>query len=372
VSQAPRHDRLDALKGFVTLLVVFHHTAITYGGSGSWFYVERRPDGSLPSLLLTIFCTVNQAWFMGFFFLLAGRFTPQALERKGAGRFLIDRAVRLGVPWLVFGLLLGPLTIALARTARGQDFFRTLGDLLARGSFEPGPLWFAQALLLMALLAAIRHVAAAPQGQRAAPLPSTRALLAAAVAVGLVAFFLRLLWPVGTEVWHLQLGYFASYGMLFWAGIKAGESAWFEQWPAHQVKRWRRIALLTLPCLLPLALLPEQLPLLRPAPTGGWNLPSLMYALWEPFVAWGVLMALVSWALKPGPVPGGGLSERLARCAFGIYVLHPLAVVAVALAWRGVDAPALLKWGVTGAAACVLSFAATELLLRLPGIRRFL
>ncbi len=49
-----RHARLDVIKAAVTLLVVFHHTAITYGAVGGWFYVERAPDNSLSSLLLII------------------------------------------------------------------------------------------------------------------------------------------------------------------------------------------------------------------------------------------------------------------------------------------------------------------------------
>jgi len=35
---------------------------------------------------------------MGFFFLLAGYFTPRSLERKGYGHFLCDRFLRLGLP----------------------------------------------------------------------------------------------------------------------------------------------------------------------------------------------------------------------------------------------------------------------------------
>ena len=45
-------------------------------------------SGSASSLILTMFCATNQAYFMGFFFLLAGYFTPPSLERKGYARFL--------------------------------------------------------------------------------------------------------------------------------------------------------------------------------------------------------------------------------------------------------------------------------------------
>ena len=45
---------------------------------------------------------------MGFFFLLAGYFTPASYERKGAGAFLTDRFVRLGIP-LIMPTLIGML-----------------------------------------------------------------------------------------------------------------------------------------------------------------------------------------------------------------------------------------------------------------------
>src|SRR4051812_39132971 len=152
-ARMPRSDSLDALRGFTTLLVVLHHTAIAYGAIGGWFYRELMPSESWSSRLLVFFCTVNQAFFMGLFFLLAGYFTPGALARKGPAKFLKDRVIRLGIPLAVFGWLLGPMTIALAQTQRGRPFFETLLRLWSRGTFEPGPLWFCEALLIFSVAA---------------------------------------------------------------------------------------------------------------------------------------------------------------------------------------------------------------------------
>ncbi len=62
----------DALRAFLTVLVVLHHTALTYGAIGGWFYRELPTSAALSSQLLVFFCTVNQSFFMGLFFLLAG------------------------------------------------------------------------------------------------------------------------------------------------------------------------------------------------------------------------------------------------------------------------------------------------------------
>ena len=47
---------------------------------------------------------------MGLFFLISGYFVPRAYDRKGATAFLKDRFRRLGIPLLLFGLLVtGPM-----------------------------------------------------------------------------------------------------------------------------------------------------------------------------------------------------------------------------------------------------------------------
>jgi peptidoglycan/LPS O-acetylase OafA/YrhL len=89
---------IDRLRSVMIALVVLHHTAITYGASGGWFYHELRPSATPSSVILTLFVMTNQAYFMGILFLLAGYFTPGSLERKGYARFLSDRFCALGCP----------------------------------------------------------------------------------------------------------------------------------------------------------------------------------------------------------------------------------------------------------------------------------
>ncbi|MBI3368969.1 MAG: acyltransferase family protein, partial [Burkholderiales bacterium] len=323
-----RNAGLDGLRAFATLLVVLHHTAITYGAIGGWFYRERPPGSSLT---LTFFCTINQAFFMGLFFLLAGYFTPGALARKGGWRFAGERLLRLGVPLAVFGWLIGPMTIALAQTVRGKPFADTLLGLGQRGVFEVGPLWFAEALLILAALlllwpAAQRLITRPDRAD--APFPARRTLWIAALGTGAVAFGLRLIWPVGWSIGGLQLGYFASYVLLFVAGCLAATPRWLEDIPATARAHWRRVAWLALPVLPVLALLGGKVlpPALLGPPEGGWNLPALTYALWEPLIAWGVILGMLArcaqWRVT------APWARALARRAYAIFVIHPPVVVA--------------------------------------------
>jgi hypothetical protein len=360
-----RDSAIDAARVFTTALVVLHHTAITYGGSGGWFYKEVANGPALSSQLLTFFCAINQAWFMGFFFLLAGYFTTPALVAKGAWPFMRGRLLRLGMPLLLFGFVLGPMTIALARTAQDKPFLDSLLLLWRHGTFEKGPLWFAWALLLLALLTMpFKRWLGAVR-----PVPSDGVLLAAALLTGAAALGLRQWWPVGTEVWGIQWAYAASYVVLYATGLLAAPGRWLQTWPDESTRRWRVVARWTLPVLPLVALLGPRFFGWQGRAEGGLNVLAVVYAWWEPLLAWGLILRLLR-RCREGSATLGPLGRQMARRAFAVFVVHPPAVVAVALAWRGVAAPALLKFALTGAVSLLLCHLLAGLMLRTPGLRR--
>src|ERR1051326_7808109 len=104
---------IDNLRVFLIILVVMFHLAITYGAAGSWYYQDPAKD-TLTSVLLTILTATNQAFFMGLFFLISAYFTPGSYDRKGAGPFLRDRLVRLGIPLLIYDSIINPFVVFIA------------------------------------------------------------------------------------------------------------------------------------------------------------------------------------------------------------------------------------------------------------------
>jgi peptidoglycan/LPS O-acetylase OafA/YrhL len=366
-----RNGGIDALRAAVTLLVVFHHTAITYGAIGGWYYREVDPSTkSLSGILLILFCTINQAWFMGLFFLLAGYYTPASYDRHGPAGFARERLLRLGIPLLIYFFLLHPLTVALAQTAKGRSFIGVFEYQWMHGRFEPGPLWFVEALLIFAACWMLLRAMVKPQPKtEAPPFPSNAALLAAALATGAAAFLLRLIWPVGVNVAFLQLGYFASYIVLFFAGCAAANGRRLEQIPDEQKRIWLRVAWVALPILPILAVLASRFSWLAGHGEGGWNAQALAYAFWEPLVAWGFILGLLAFFQRRFAVLSG-ICPSLARRAYLIYIIHPPIMVGTALAWRGIAAPALVKFVITGSVACALCYLAAGLILRIPRAER--
>jgi peptidoglycan/LPS O-acetylase OafA/YrhL len=377
-----RNAGLDALRAAIVLLVVFHHTAITYGANGLWYYREVMPDGSPSSKLLTLMCSVDQAFFMGLLFLLAGYFLPGSLARHGMLGYVKERLVRLGIPILVFGLVIGPATIALGLTAKGIPFTITLLARWSSGTFAVGPLWFAVALLIFtAGFLAFRSLAPSPGSEADTPqpryFPSNAMLAIAALATGAAAFALRLAWPVGTTpALDLQLGYFASYMVLFAAGCIGARGQWLSHVPSPQRRLWMIVATIAIAASAVQILAVSTGGTVNTGTAsaslvGGWNVQAATYALWEPLVAWGVILGLVHLFeqrfLALGPV-----WSALARRSYAIYVIHPPVVVGIALAWRDVPAPHLAKFAVTGSLAALACFWIAGLLLRIPGINRVL
>lgn len=365
--EASRDAWVDVLRGGVALLVVAHHTALMYGAIGSWFWHERTPDNSLSSLLLTFFCTFNQAWFMGLFFLLAGAYVPASLARKGGFKFLLDRSLRLGMPLLVFGYLLGPLTIALAFTSKGFPMLDTLMALWRRAQFESGPLWFAAALLVMTLLV----TPAVSWFKDPSPFPTNTRMWVAALLVGISAFLIRLVWPVGQTWWTgWQLAYFPSYVVLFTAGVVGASSRWWMEVPIQSVRTWRgvmRRVVWTFPVIV---LVSSHFEWLGGPATGGWNVQAALYAFWEPLVAWGVILRLLRWAqhrfAQPTPI-----DQAIGRSAFTVYFIHPPIVVAVGLVLQGWEIPILLKFVFSAAMSMAMCLTLAQLLLRWSMWRRW-
>ena len=357
----------------MTALVILHHTAITYGGSGGWFWKELETSSAPSSILLTLFCATNQAYFMGFFFLLAGYFTPGSLQKKGYVRFLADRILRLGIPLLAFILVLGPLTAAIVTYAQGEGFWPTIRSLWQHQRIINGPLWFAQALLIFALAYAVgRRFIARPEAVSVepSPVPGYRAWLFGALGTAAGALLIRQFVPVGENVFGLQIGYFSGYIFLFSVGVAAWRHDWLRQLEWRHARPWIITLMVAWPCL------PISIAIARASAGhgkvnfgGGFSWAAILYALWEPLVAWGLI---ASWLLlfRRYMNQPSAFWDWLNRRAYAVYILHPPILVSIALLLHHWSAPALLKFSVTGTLACVACWLIADPFVRCPGIRR--
>jgi fucose 4-O-acetylase-like acetyltransferase len=350
---------LDRIRVILTLLVIAHHSAITYGASGDWF-VKLAPGDGPTALGLTLFVAVNQAFVLGYFFLLAGYLTPPSFDRKGWAAYTRDRLLRLGLPLLVFGFLIGPLTVAIA--SDGIAFPAAWRALVMQGRFVVGPMWFALALLVFSLAYVIwRRTVPVRVGPRR-PVPGHLAWIAAALAVGCAALVIRQVSPVGETVFGLQPAYFASYIFLFALGCVAERYGWVERVKQRHAVPWLIAAIVAVPVLPAVVLWGG-----GDARTG-FTLSSIVYAFWEPVVAGGLIGGSL-WYFEMR------FSERdrrwgfLSRQSYGAFILHPPVLVTLALVLNGLPLPAVVKFVLLTAGGAVVSFSLSWTLRKLPFVR---
>jgi hypothetical protein len=296
---------------------------------------------------------------MGLFFLISGALAPASLDRKGAASYLLDRAVRLGLPVLVFGFLLGPLTVALANSPVG-DILPDAAARIGRGGFVLGPLWFPAALLIFSVVFAVWPTR--DGGSR--PVPPFARWLGLALATGLAALLIRQVVPVGAEVAGFQLGYFASYVVLFAVGVQAGRNDWLDHLPARSLRLAMATGLLALP-LLPATLLTTDAPRFDT----GFSLAAITYAFWEPLVALGAIAALFFWTQKRGDRSARFWAWAAAN-SYGAFILHAPLLVATSRALDRLGVPHGVAFPVSVMATSVAAFGLTALLRRSALVRQ--
>lgn len=351
---------LDPIRVGLTLLVILHHVSITFGGSGGWYYKETGAP-ELTQLLLTVFTATNQSFFMGFFFLIAGYLMPKGLARKGVAAYVSDRAIRLGVPILLFGYFLAPLTRALAIGAQGGEVMTSFFTLIGRSDFDLGPLWFNQALMIGTLIWVFT-----PRMKRVEnllnrlPGPHTGIALAV-LAWAALAFVLRLAIPVGQNVVGMQIGYFASYIILFFGGAWAANYQILERVTRRHALPWLIISLISFPMLWIFAASSGAFS--SDIWRGGWNVAALVYAAWEPLVATGIIVSALALFHRGYSVSKPWIG-RLAKASYAAFIIHP--PIAVACSWLVHDwaGTAATRFLLAGPLACLLAFVIGDALSR--------
>jgi surface polysaccharide O-acyltransferase-like enzyme len=366
---------VDNLRVFLTVLVVLHHLAITYGAGGSWSYLER-PTTDLTETLLSILTTLDHFFFMGVFFLVSGYFVPASLERKGTWHFIKDRMVRLGIPLLIFGFLVSPLTSYISDLSRGEmdkSFPQFYAWSLRNLEFNSGPLWFVEVLLVFSVvfalgLAALKWLqsrrgtgeqATNPSQQR---LLTTRMILIFALLLAPASFITRLFFPLDTAIHNLQFSMFPQYILLFAAGILAYRWSWLPDLPARVSRVWSIAAIL---CILALPVMMVLTGAIEDdAPfKGGLTAQSMLLSTWEALYC--PAMAILLLALFRRRFDHqGSLGRFFSKNAYTAYIIHAPIIVCLAWVLRDVSIYPLLKYVLVAPLAIGLCFVFSHFAVR--------
>jgi fucose 4-O-acetylase-like acetyltransferase len=101
---------VDNIRWTMVILVLTMHATDTYSPFGNWYYTDRADSSFGTILFFGIYQSFLQAFFMALLFFVSGYFTVQGWNRKTAAVFLRGRFARLGIPTLLYMLIIGPIT----------------------------------------------------------------------------------------------------------------------------------------------------------------------------------------------------------------------------------------------------------------------
>ncbi|MFI6387037.1 acyltransferase [Nonomuraea sp. NPDC050540] len=367
---AVRLHYLDRVRVLLTVLVVLHHVALTYGSFALWYYHE--PSMGKPSppgewdRLLDLFLLLNQTYFMGLFFLISAYLMPGSHDRKGGRRFLADRAIRLGLPLILLVFAVIPLAkLPLYRWENARAPLTYLNFYLRE--LEQGPGWFLVTLMVFVVAyAAIRALRPAPRRQPATPLRA-RTMIGFAALLATLGVAWRLLPLERVPVVQFPVpDYLPQYICMFTAGVLAYRRGWLTAIPARASGWGFCVAAVAAVTLLPVAL--------AGADTSGEQplLAQVAHGLFDGVYCVGMslgILGLFSRRFAAEPTPRG---RFLSANAYAVYVLHSGVLVMVSVALSGLPAGALTKFALAAALSLPLCWVVAAAVRAAPIGRRVL
>lgn len=334
------------------MLVVFIHASVTYGSLGSWFYRDSTGATDTSDTILAIFGVFVQGFFMGMLFLLAGYFTPGSYRRKGRTKFIKDRLIRLGLPALIFIFFIAPPIVYYPNEGYWHEqgtasFTEWLGEyVLDPSRWDTGPLWFTIALLAFTLawvgFTSLGHTRESCEKKRL----RNWHLLLAVVLMGASSFLVRIWYPIGTDVWNMQLCFFPQYIILFLLGILAYRNDWLMKIEKGTARLWNLMLLVLVVVIFPVltvagGALEEETG--TDAYFGGVHWQSAAFSLWVECYCVAMVVSLM-FLYRERFNQQGRVSRYLSDNSFAVYVFHAPVVVGIGVLLHPVSAPVLLKF----------------------------
>ena len=385
-----RNVAIGYLRAFVTLLVLLHHSVLAYATMAPKI---ARPFTTLPLIWpafpvidsakwtgFDVIAGFNDVFFMSLMFLISGLFVPASLAHKGSIRFLRDRLVRLGIPFVVAAALLAPIAYYPAWLQSGgapdpAQFWRAWTAL----PFWPaGPAWFLWVLVVFGAAAALFNLIA-PRlieglgwfGARA-DLHPWRFFFGLFVLSALSYIALSLIYDdrwLSYGPFTVQASRMLHYAIYYFAGVAIGASGFRLLSPEGKLaRRWWLWLLLTpvafvlVTAIVFAAIAAKGLPITRWETLGG-----LGFALSCGISSFASAAVFVRFARRRVR-----LLDSLADNAYGMYVVHYAFVAWTQYLLLGAPLSGAAKGFIVFGTAVIASWTVTALLRRAPGVARIL
>jgi fucose 4-O-acetylase-like acetyltransferase len=151
-----RSISIDYLRGFLTILVVLHHSLLGYTSQGTASLIVDSNKFSFFDYIVSL----QDSYFMFLFFFISGLFTLENINKNGSIDFIKKRLIRLGIPFIIGWLIINMPAYYLS--VKAYVVFILNSDISISRFFQywidtqkmatAGPLWFIWVLLLFNII----------------------------------------------------------------------------------------------------------------------------------------------------------------------------------------------------------------------------
>ena len=364
-------DQIRAL--MIALVIAIHVVPLAF--TSGWIGVRVPTTGS-PDAFFGVaggfFAYFCNTFFMCMLFLISGYFVPRSVHKKGIARYLKDRLLRIGVPFLVGLLLINNASVLLGRLSPSSPLAELSWNTLPFNSIMA--LWFLVVLFVFDLLYCTW---VSLRGNRftvdnSVSTPQMRSWIISAVVLGILEVVMlnqKDLWGALSRSQLNGLGaqgmHIFTYAFLFFLGCKASFHQWLERLDSHLVVRWFRFSLALALCFLAIALVLT----FNGSMSSEYDKLVLLGALLNPFIGWGIIAYLLLWFQHNEHRCGQWLATAGVD-SFGAYVIHSLVLVIVLTTIGFIGLNHWLVALATSALGISISFGISHQLRRIPFVAR--
>jgi len=396
IIRIPRRRELDVLTTLIVFGLMFFHTVSIFSGHQ---LVTNKKQSELTTILASLVVSSEFIWIMPVMMLVAGIAAWHSLERRTPTKFLRERLLRLGVPFLTGLVLVNPPQVYYylrANTGLSTGFISFLPkywnirfSLLSFPYFlEPAGseetfsvihLWFlifllVYTLLLLPLYLYMKKTPGRWLARRVSGFLSRRfAVFLWAVPIALLEAFLGAIWPSGWNRWIWSF-------ILLFGYLSAGD----DRLKAAIVRHRIPALVIGLVGIFAFFLGTGMLTGLGIDPWSGREGPAVILRLVKGSTSWCLTLAVVGIATRIGqrttdtrstptrPLFWSRLAAYGREAQLPYYVLHQTPIIAIGYYVVGRNWPAAVKFWIIFLGSLTATLLVYELLVRRIGVLRVL
>nr|WP_255359973.1 acyltransferase [Synechococcus sp. MIT S9504] len=289
-------------------------------------------------------------------------------------RYIKDRMLRIGIPFMADLLLINNASVLIARLSPTRPLAELSWNEIPFN--RVGVLWFLVVLFVFDLLYCAWR---ALHGDHfsidtSIPTPQLKSWLVSAVVLAIIEVMMTTrtdLWAALTRSPLDGLGaqgmHVFTYAFLFSLGCKASNYRWLERLDSHLVIRWFRFSIVLALSLLAICLVLT----FNGSMSDEFGRLYLLTAFLNPLIGWGVIAYLLLWFQRNEKNCGNWLAAAGVD-SFGTYIVHPIVLVVLL---KTISLFSLNPWLIALSAipiGIIISFGLTHQLRRIPTVAKII